>query len=79
MAEPNFRRRKLAAQRGAAFMVSVGADGVVDLTLYAGRRSLTRALSAQDVSVLVNMLIQTPKWLPELAKESAESQEVAHG
>ena len=36
------RRRKLVPRRALAFMVSAGSAGSVELTLYAGRRSLSR-------------------------------------
>lgn len=59
------RLRKLAPRRALAFMVSAGSGGSVELTLYAGRRSLVRSLSAQDAAVLAHMLTQTSQQLPD--------------
>ena len=50
------RLRKLAPRRALAFMVSAGENGAVELTLYAGRRSLSRELDARDVRTLVDLL-----------------------
>ena len=56
---PTRRRRKLAAQRLLACMVSSGAAGSVTLTLYSGRRTLTRELTAQEAQVLAHLLTHT--------------------
>lgn len=74
-------RRALALESGMASVVSVGVDGAVDLTLYAGRRSLVRSLSAQDAAVLAHMLTQTSQQLPDHLSTGAyfASKEVVHG
>ena len=60
------RLRKLAPCRALAFMVSAGENGAVELTLYAGRRSLSRELDARDVRTLVELLNQTSLLSPDL-------------
>lgn len=60
------RRIKLAPRRALAFMVSAGEAGAVELTLYAGRRSLSRELDARDVEALVELLNQTSPQLSDL-------------
>ena len=60
------RRRKLAPRRALAFMVSAGSGCSVELTLYGGRRSLSRELDARDVRTLVQLLKQTSPLLPDL-------------
>ena len=60
------RLRKLAPHRALAFMVSAGEAGAVELTLYAGRRSLSRELDARDIKTLVELLNQTSPQLTDL-------------
>lgn len=60
------RRRKLASRRALAFMVSAGEAGAVELTLYAGRCSLSRELDASDVRTLADLLNQASPLLPDL-------------
>lgn len=59
------RRRKLAPHRALAFIVSAGEADAVELTLYAGRRSLSRELDACDVRTLVELLNQTAPLSPD--------------
>lgn len=59
------RRRKLAARAALAFSVAHGADGAVALTLFSGRRLLSRDLSGVDVQALVLLLTQTSLLLPD--------------
>lgn len=64
------RLRKLAARRAMTFMVSVCEAGAVELTLYAGRRTLSRELDARDVGALIELLkspISTCAWRIEHA------------
>lgn len=59
MAESISRRRsKKAFQRGVAYVVSVAAAGDVDLTLFAGRRAVTRTLKAGEAQLLAHLLTQ---------------------
>lgn len=60
------RRRTLVSRHALAFMVSAGEAGAVELTLYAGRRSLSRELDARDVRTLVELLNQTSLLSPDL-------------
>lgn len=53
------RRRKKAIQRGVAYVVSVAEAGDFDLTLFAGRRAVTRALTASEAQFLAHLLTQT--------------------
>lgn len=52
------RRRKKAFQRHSAFAVSVCGIGDIDLTLFAGRRAVTRTLKAGEAQLLAYLLTQ---------------------
>ena len=62
------RRRKKAFQRGVAYVVSVAEAGDVDLTLFAGRREVTRTLTAYEAQFLAHLLTQT--WQQSLDHQS---------
>lgn len=53
------RRRKKAFLRNVAFAVSVAETGDVELTLFAGRREVTRTLKAGEAQLLAHLLSQT--------------------
>lgn len=53
------RLRKKAFQSGAAYVVSVAEAGDIDLTLFAGRRTVTRTLKAGEAKLLAHLLTQT--------------------
>lgn len=55
------RLRKLAPRRALAFMVSAGENGAVELTLYVGRRSLSRELTVVDAVLLARLLTENPE------------------
>lgn len=72
MAKPNtHRRRKKAFQRGVACAVSVARTGDIDLTLFAGRRSVTRTLKASEAKLLAHLLTQK--------RSQSDGLEGAHG
>jgi hypothetical protein len=59
MAKPTSRRRrKKAFQRGVAYTVSVAVAGAIDLTLFGGRRAVTRTLKAGEAQLLAHLLTQ---------------------
>lgn len=53
------RCRKKAFLRNVAFAVSVAETGDVELTLFAGRREVTRTLKAGEAQLLAHLLTQT--------------------
>lgn len=65
------RRSKKVFLRGVAYAVSVAEAGDIDLTLFAGRRAVTRTLTASEVQFLAHLLTQT--WPQSLGLE------VVHG
>ncbi len=72
MAKPNtHRRRKKAFQHGVAYAVSVARTGDIDLTLFAGRRSVTRTLKASEAKLLAHLLTQK--------RSQSDGLESAHG
>jgi len=61
------RRRIKKIQRGVAYVVSVAEAGDIDLTLFAGRRAVTRTLKAGEAKLLAHLLTQS--WPQSLGLE----------